>query len=127
MIKSKYLLVLILHLYNHSDATDNITNNGILTYMNQEDETIITTSRSLNIPIDKVLSIYKQSDIVIEQVINIVKNEIISKDELNKLINNINYNVNTNINIDTVENIAYKSDNLANIINCINIDKTSIF
>ena len=120
------LLFTVFQLNTHTNATENMLYNEILNYLNQEDETIISTAKLFDVPINKVLSIYKKSNEIIEPVINIIKDNTVSADELKILINNINRNNKKNITMDDIENIAYKSDNLANIISFINIDKTII-
>ena len=74
------------------------------------------------------MSIYKKSNIITELVINTISNNILNKKKIKNLIDNINYNMmKQNITMNNIENIAYKSDNLANIIDFIDIDRTTIF
>lgn len=73
------------------------------------------------------MSIYKKSNIITELVINTISNNILNKEKLKNLIDNINYNMKQNITMNNIENIAYKSDDLANIIDFIDIDRTTIF
>ena len=107
---------------NEIDAEYYSLEQCVLNCLNNENETVISTAQSLKVPTKTVLDIYKRSNEIVGPVVNAINNNIISKDKLQTLINNTNYIMNTNITMSDIENIAYKSDNLANIIDCLDID-----